>query len=89
MTEEMKERVQAVRAMELLARSVNCEDYIEPWIVLGVADGDITEETTDEEIAEDYCEDNECFSELMNLFLGIMKKAKSNGGLYIGGVCSE
>jgi hypothetical protein len=38
-----KERVELVRAMELIARAVNDEDVFMTWLISGVADGDINE----------------------------------------------
>ena len=84
----IKERITALRAMEFLVRSVNNEEFLEPWLIEGVADGDIDENTTDEEL-EDYVADNKYFSELMDLFLRIMNAARKDGGLYVDGVVSE
>lgn len=82
------ERCKAVRAMDLLARSMNNEEILYgKWLMGGVADGDITEETTDEDL-EWYINDNN-FSELMACFLRCMKAAKEDGGLYIDGVVSK
>ena len=52
-----KERCDIVRAMELLVRSVNNKDYIMTWLRIGVADGDIRPDTTDEDL-EYYIEDD-------------------------------
>lgn len=81
------ERIQAVRAMEFLARAVNDEDDILLWLEEGVADGDIDENTTDEELL-DYVEDDKTFAELMKTFLCVMHYAEKDGGLYIDGVVS-
>lgn len=81
-----KERYEAVRAMELLARAVNYEPYIGIWLAEGVADGDIDTDTPDE-CLNDYIEDDR-FAELMETFLEVMSKAYKNGGLYINGVQS-
>ena len=51
-----------------------------------VADGDITKETTDEDL-EYYCEDDN-FAELMYYFLRRMKAAEADG-LYVDGVVSK
>lgn len=80
-------RIEVVRAMELLARAVNDETAIEGWLMCGVADGDITEQTTDEEL-EYYVEDDNTFAELMGCFLRTMERAKE-GGLYVDGVVSK
>lgn len=81
------ERIQAVRAMEFLARAVNDEEDILLWLEEGVADGDIDENTTDEELL-DYVEDDKTFAELMKTFLRVMHYAEKDGGLYIDGVVS-
>lgn len=81
-------RCAAVRAMDFLARSVNNEDILYgKWLMGGVADGDITDDTTDEDL-EWYIEDMN-FSELMACFLRCMKAANEDGGLYIDGIVSK
>lgn len=82
------ERVKVVRAMETIARCINDEDVFEGWLMCGVADGDITSETTDEEIADYYCEDD-TFAELMHCFLRRMVGAKKSGGLYCDGIVDK
>jgi hypothetical protein len=83
---DKKRRVEFVRAMETVARYVNDEGVFEYWLFNGVADGDIDETTTDEEL-EYYVEDK-TFAELMDTFLVLMQKA-FEGGLYCDGVVSE
>ena len=82
----LKIRAKVVRAMDLLCRCINDEDVFMPWLSVGVADGDITSETTDEDL-EWYCEDDN-FSELMLVFLRRMKYAAKDG-LYVDGVVSK
>ncbi len=79
-----KDRVQLVRAMEMLARAVNEFMY---WLISGVADGDINENTADEDL-EYYTEDRR-FSELMDTFLKLMSRANNSGGLYADGIVSN
>ena len=79
-------RAKVVRAMDLLCRSINDEEVFMPWLSVGVADGDITNETTDEDL-EWYCEDDN-FAELMYYFLRRMKAAEKDG-LYVDGVLSK
>ena len=81
------ERVEMVRAMELLARAVNDEDVFMTWLISGVADGDINESTTDEEL--DYYTEDENFADLMDTILELMNRAKESGGLYADGICSS
>ena len=82
----LRERAKVVRAMDLLCRCINDEDVFMPWLLVGVADGDITSETTDEDL-EYYCED-ENLAELMYYFLRRMKYAAKDG-LYVDGVVSK
>lgn len=84
----VKERIAVVRAMETVARAINREGIFETWLCLGVADGDIDESTTDEELMY-YVESNETFGELMSTFTNMMKKVHTNGGLYVDGVASD
>lgn len=84
---KIKERIEVIRAMETLARAVNDEMVFEKWLICGVADGDIDETTTDEEL-EYYAED-ETFAELMETFLKVMSGAKKSGGLYVDGIVSK
>ena len=83
---KLAERAEVVKAMETIARCVNNEDVFEYWLSMGVADGDINEDTTDEDL-ECYCKDNN-FRELMTTFLKVMKRAGASGGLYADGVVS-
>jgi len=82
-----KDRVQLVRAMETLARAVNNESVFMNWLSMGVADGDIKQDTTDDEL-EWYTEDDN-LSELMDTFLDLMSDAKENGGLYCDGIVNK
>ena len=82
-----KARAEMVKAMDTIMKAVNDEAVLEPWLVFGVADGDILEDTTDDDL-EDYCEDD-TFAELMGLFLHLMAKAKKSGGLYCDGIIDK
>ena len=81
------ERVEMIRAMELIARAVNDESVFMLWLTCGVADGDIKADTTDDEL-EWYTED-ERFSALMETFLDLMSRAYQSGGLYSDGILSS
>ena len=89
------ERLKLVKAMEYLVRCVNDETLLDAWLTLGVADGDF--DYGDLSVAENpeddegiwYVEENEAFSEIMDLFLGIMASANEYGGLYCDGVVSK
>lgn len=84
---DKKTRCEIVRAMDLIAHTINDEEVFETWLTYGVADGDIDETTTDEEL-ECYIEDGE-FASLMNIFTLIMRDAYTFGGLYVDGVVSK
>lgn len=81
------ERMKAIKAMELLARAVNNEEVFETWLISGVADGDVNENSKEEDL-EYYMEDEE-FADIMDTFLLLMKNAYDDGGLYIDGVVSK
>lgn len=82
------ERIKVVKAMETLARSINDERVFSTWLLLGVADGDIDENTPDEEL-DFYVEEDVQFADLMNTFLKCMSNAYKNGGLYVDNVVSK
>ena len=81
------ERTKMIRAMEYIARTVNDEEVFEGWLMCGVADGDIDNDTTDEDL-EYYAEDAN-FADLMETFLRLMSRAKRSGGLYCDGIVSK
>lgn len=80
-------RAKLVRAMETVARCVNDEDVFYRWLLCGVADGDIDEDVTDEDL-EYYCKDK-TFADLMERFLDLMTAAKRSGGLYEDRIVSK
>lgn len=87
------ERIKMIKAMEFIARQVNSEFVFEPWLIIGVADGDIeygdldvTPE--DEENLECYI-DSKDFADIMDTFLHMMKRACKDGGLYCDGIVSR
>ena len=83
----LKLRAKVVRSLDDIAHLVNDERVFEYWLLYGVADGDIDNTTTDEEL-EYYCEDS-TFAELLEDFLTLMVKAKRVGGLYCDGIVSK
>lgn len=87
---KMKSRKQMVLAMETVVRNINNEDYMESWLMGGVADGDLNEDSTWEDVDDWYVEDGN-FTDLMNLFCRIMRGATNdgiNGCLYCDGIIS-
>ena len=83
----LSRRAKVVRAMETIARCVNDEEVFYRWLLCGVADGDIDDDTTDEDL-EYYCEDK-TFADLMERFLDLMNAAKRSGGLYEDRIVSK
>ncbi len=77
---QLKERVKLLRAMETIARCVNDEDIFELWLAEGIPDGEIKENTTDEEI-EWLAESEETMTDIMDTFVKLMKNAYRSGGL--------
>ena len=83
----ISERIKMVKAMEYIARQINDENVFERWLYCGVADGDIEYGDTgydhliDKELI-DYVDDDECFADLMGVFLGCMARAHKSGGLW-------
>lgn len=85
------ERAKMVKAMELIVRSVNNEDFMEYWLNSGVADGDLTPLSEDWDSEYDlghYIQDDK-FADLMDLFLYVMNRAYKDGGLYCDGIVSK
>lgn len=88
MSKNLMARAEVVKAMDTMVGCINDEGIIESWLVGGVADGDITEDTTLEDIIEmGYCDGDETFRDLLTLFLRLMNRA-SKDGLYSDGVVS-
>lgn len=80
-------RASFVRAMDEIARSVNDEDILDIWLMGGVADGAIQNDTTNAEIFADGWCDDKTMEQLMDCFMRCMKAAYKSGGLYCDGVC--
>lgn len=83
----MKTRADIVRAMDIMISCINDESIIETWLAVGVADGDIRTETTNEEIDDLGYTTDTTFEELLTLFLKLMHKAGADG-LYCDGILS-
>lgn len=82
-------RGEIVLAMERMARCINDEDIFWSWLALGVADGDINKDTTQDDVNIDYyCEDDN-YAYLLTLFNRLMHKAWLSGGLYDGQICGK
>lgn len=86
---DVETRKKMVLAMEYIARQVNDEDVFEPWLVCGVADGDISRGSFDLEEVSDYYIEDDNFRDLMDCFLRTMARAKKSGGLYCDDVVTK
>ena len=83
----LTERANVVRAMDTIARCINDENVFYGWLMNGVPDGAIQDNTKNEEL-EFLCDDKS-LSELMATFLRLMKRAAKSGGLYCDRVVSQ
>ena len=86
MRDVMQERINMVRAMETVCRNINDESVFMNWLIGGVADGDITSDTTDMDIVNMGYIDDDMFRDLMDCFLRRMMSAYKSGGLYCGDI---
>ena len=89
---QMMERALMVKSMEMVVRHVSDENIFDYWLENGVADGDIDENTSLQEITElGYCDD-ETFQSLLHAFAVVMKAATKgnnvNGSFYCDGFIS-
>lgn len=84
----LKERVSIIRAMDVIVRSLNDERDILWWFDSGVPDGEINEETTDEELHW-LVDDDESFADIMSTFVKIMKRQPVNGAMWVDNVLSK
>lgn len=67
-------RLEAVRAMNTVALMLNDEEVFEEWLEYGVADGDISDDPTQDDDLDYYIED-ENFADLLGTFAHMMKVA--------------
>lgn len=84
----LRERVSVVRAMDTIVRSLNDERDILWWLDSGVPDGEINEETTDEELYW-LVDDDESFADIMSIFIKIMRRQPVNGAMWVDNVLSK
>jgi hypothetical protein len=83
-----KERVSIIRAMDIIVRSLNDEKDILWWLDSGVPDGEINNETTDEELYW-LVDDDESFADIMSTFIKIMRRQPVNGAMWVDNVLSK
>lgn len=84
----LKERVSVIKAMDTIVRSLNDERDILWWLDSGVPDGEINEETTDEELYW-LVDDDESFADIMSTFIKIMRRQPVNGAMWVDNVLSK
>ena len=82
-------RKKMVLAMEFIARQINDEDVFIPWLMGGVADGDLKYGEWDVDEVDDYYIEDGAFRNLMSCFLRRMAGAWNSGGLYCDKVVSD
>lgn len=83
-----EERCKLLRAMDLIARATNNEDFLcDIWFLDGVPDGEIDDDTPDAYI--EWLTDDRYFANIMDAFLATMFHARLDGGLYFDGVLSD
>lgn len=80
-------RADIVRAMDNMVYTINDENIIESWLMVGVADEDIKADTTNEEIEQMGYTEDKTFEELLTLFLKLMYRAGKDG-LFFDGIVS-
>lgn len=78
------ERLELLRAIDLLARSCNDEGVIDYWLTEGIADG-----SADSDKELDFYTYDDNLAEVMDAFLETMHLARENGGLYCDGVTND
>lgn len=79
-----KRRAKLVIAMDEIARSLNDENILESWLMCGVADGDIDENTSIEDVIEMGYTDDDTYPDIERCFLRCMSRAyKNESGLCI------
>lgn len=77
--EKVTVRVGFLKALCLIASSINDEEVFDYWLMLGVPDG------SSEEDLPEYCDDDSMKS-IMSAFLTVMREASKSGGLYFDGL---
>lgn len=85
----VKQRIELLKAMDTIARCTNDERDYELWATYGIPDGEIKEDSKDDDL-EWMCEDK-IFADLMFSFclLFKMKRCTAEGFLYCDSVTSK
>lgn len=84
------ERYKLLKAMDIIARYVNNESFIEEWLANGVPDGDINIDNisvSKEELENlSYYSFNNHFKDAIDSFMEVIINAYEDGGLYCDSV---
>ena len=84
----LKERISVIRAMDTIVHRLNDEEYIAWWLEDGVPDGEIDEETADEELYW-LVDDDKSFADIMSTFIKIMRRQPVDGAMWVDNVLSK
>lgn len=76
-SEKLKERIDMIRAMEIVCKNINDEEIMMRWRIDGVADGDIKDTTKDVDLK--YYAKDDVFGGLLTTFAEIMKEVCKDG----------
>lgn len=76
---EKKIRKERILQMERIMRKINNESIFESWLLIGVADGDLDESSTWEDV-DDYYIESDNYSFITGVFLKLTAEAIKDGG---------
>lgn len=82
------ERIAVIKAMDLIVRSLNDERDILWWLEDGVPDGEINEDTLEEDL-QWLVEEDDMFADIMSTFTKIMRRQPVNGAMWVDNVLSK
>lgn len=84
---DRKKRCEILRAMDLIARTLNNDPLYTEWMIEAVIDEDMTDQTTDKDL-EGYVKNDDEFAGILYTFLHVMSEAFQQDGLTVDGVAS-
>lgn len=74
------ERVETVRAMDRIVKNLGCREPLWDWITYSIPDGDVTDETSDEDVYESYCSCDADYDKLVTQFIRTIGKMNKQHG---------
>jgi hypothetical protein len=83
-----KERIAVIKAMDLIIHNLNDERDIFWWLENGVPDGEINEDTPEEDL-QWLVEEDDMFADIMSTFTKIMRRQPVNGAMWVDNVLSK